>query len=206
MGKIIKGKFPAAPKIKGKTATGGTPAAVYQLKISLLYSEPLIWRRLQVPGHLTLAKLHEVLQLAMGWTDSHLHQFTIGDKFYAPPVDDGWGEIEIADEKEFTVAALEADMRQRFIYDYDFGDSWRHEVKIEKVILAEEKTGRPMLLAGERACLPEDVGGIPGYENFLAVLADPDNEEHGAMLAWCGGDFDPDYLDLAGINEMLKKA
>lgn len=205
MGTIIKGKFPAARKKKGQVATGGTHAAAYQLKISLLYSEPLIWRRLRVPGHLTLARLHKVIQLAMGWSDSHLHQFTIGDKFYAPPVDDDWGEIEISDEKEFTVAALEADMRQNFMYDYDFGDSWRHEVKIEKVVLAEEKISRPMLLAGERACPPEDVGGIPGYENFLAALADPTSEEHEALREWCGGDFDPDYLDLAGINGVLKK-
>ena len=185
-----------------------TPPTAYQLKVSLLYSEPLIWRRVQVPGTMTLSRLHDVIQLCMGWTDSHLHQFMIGSNFYGPvDLNDDWSEIKILDETRFKLGDLEGDMRLRFIYEYDFGDGWQHEIEIEKVIAPDGKSPKhPVLLAGERACPPEDIGGVPGYENFLEIMNDPENEEHEEMRDWYGSDdFDPEYFEMEKINEIFKK-
>ncbi len=200
MAKIIKGKFPAKQK--------KNPAATYQLKITLLYSEPLIWRCIEVPGSMTLDKLHDVIQLSMGWTDSHLHQFMIGNSLYAlKDEEDDWGGPKSLDETKFKICDLEADMQQHFMYEYDFGDGWRHEIQIEKVISTDETPLKhPVLVAGERACPPEDIGGIPGYEDFLEAISNPENEEHQEMLDWYGSDdFDPDFFEKDGINKILKK-
>ncbi|MBU0728246.1 MAG: plasmid pRiA4b ORF-3 family protein [Proteobacteria bacterium] len=208
MAKIIQGNFSAKQRETDKAVKKKTPVAAYQLKVSLLYSEPLIWRRVQVPGDLTLAKLHDVIQLCMGWTDTHLHQFMIGRNLYGPAdLDDEWSEIKALDEKKFRLCDLEADMRKRCMYEYDFGDGWQHEIEIEKVITSAEKPSQyPVLLAGARACPPEDVGGVPGYENFLEAMNDPQSEDHAEMMRWYGSDtFDPDFFEMDAINKILKK-
>lgn len=207
MAKIIKGNFSA----KQQTANAGkkkTPVGAYQLKVSLLYSEPLIWRRIQVPVNLTLARLHDVIQLCMGWTDTHLHQFMIDRNFYGPvDIGDDWSEIKALDESKFRLCDLVADMQKRCVYEYDFGDGWQHEIEIEKVIdPADKPSNYPVLLAGERACPPEDIGGIPGYEDFLAAMSDPESDEYEDMRGWYGnGTFDPNFFEMVGINKILKK-
>jgi len=208
MAKIIQGKFPAPPKKKIVAIKEKAPAAAYQLKISLLYSKPSIWRRVLVPATMKLSRLHEVIQLSMGWTDTHLHQFLIGNNFYGPPdQDNDWGEEKTLNEKKFKLCDLEAAIGKRCMYDYDFGDNWQHKIKLEKVVPAEEKPpAHPVLLAGKRACPPEDIGGIPGYEDFLEAIGDPAHEAHEEMLEWYGGDdFDADFLDMKEINRLLNK-
>jgi len=207
VGKVIKGKFPAALQKQSKPATQKTSMAAYQLKVSLLYCAPPIWRRIQVPGSMTLAKLHDVIQFSMGWTDTHLHQFMVGNNFYAPQdEEDDRGEIKALDETKFKLCELEADMRQRFMYEYDFGDGWRHEIKIESIAASGEKPLKhPVLLAGEHACPPEDIGGPPGFEDFLAAINDPGNENYEDMRDWYGSDFDPDFFEIDTINRLLKK-
>ena len=195
-------------KKMGKPPTKKTPAAAYQLKISLLYCAPLIWRRIQVPGSMTLSRFHDVIQLCMGWTDTHLHQFMIGRNLYGPTdLDDDWSEVKSLDESAFRLCDLEAEMRKRCIYEYDLGDGWQHEIEIEKVISPAEKSSEyPVLLAGVRACPPEDIGGVPGYENFLEVMNDPQSEDYAEMLRWYGSEtFDPDFFEMAEINKILKK-
>ena len=208
MAKIIKGNFSAIQRKTDNEDQKKNPAAAYQLKVSLLYSAPLIWRRVQVPGNLTLAKLHDVIQLCMGWTDTHLHQFMIGRNLYGPTdLNDDWSEVKALDESAFRLCDLEAEMRKRCIYEYDFGDGWQHEIEIEKVISPAEKSSEyPVLLAGVRACPPEDIGGVPGYENFLEVMNDPQSEDYAEMLRWYGSEtFDPDFFEMAEINKILKK-
>jgi hypothetical protein len=199
MATIIKGKFPLDRK--------KTPAAAYQLKIILLHTKPPVWRRVQVPSIMKLSRFHDVIQHAMGWTDSHLHQFMIGGSIYGPAdLDGGWSETRTLNEKKFRLRDLEADMRQEFTYEYDFGDGWQHRIKLEKVSAPDEETpGHPLLLGGKRACPPEDVGGPFGYEDFLAAVRDPKNPEHENMLEWYGSDFDPEYFAMDGINRLLKK-
>jgi hypothetical protein len=183
------------------------PVAAYQLKVTLSHCRPPIWRRILVPGHLSLFKLHDVLQLCMGWTDTHLHQFTIGKRFYGDPAnDEGWGMSKILDERRHKLGYLELETGSGFSYEYDFGDGWEHKIKVEKIVPPEKNPPRhPVLLDGKRACPPEDVGGPYGYMEFLEAIADPEHEEHEAMQEWLGGDFDPDYFDPAEINDILKK-
>ena len=208
MAKVIQGNFPASPRKKVVPIKEKSPADIYQLKISLIYSSPPIWRRVQVPATMKLSLLHEVIQLCMGWTDTHLHQFVIHNNFYGPAnLENDWNEIKAYDEKKFSLCDLEADIRKGCMYEYDFGDGWQHEIKIEKVLPPDGKTPKhPVLLAGERACPPEDIGGIPGYEDFLEALADPESEEREEMLQWYGSDhFAPEYFDIEKINKILKK-
>lgn len=208
MAKIIQGNFQTKKKKPARKALLKNPGAAYQLKISLLYSKPLIWRRLLVPAAMKLSRLHQVIQLCMGWTDTHLHRFVIGNNFYGPPdPDDDWREIKTLNEKQFKLCDLEGYIRKRCMYEYDFGDSWQHKIKIEKVVPAgENPPHHPVLVAGKRACPPEDIGGIPGYEDFLEALSDPQHEEREEMLQWYGSDhFDPEYFEMEEINRILKK-
>lgn len=174
-----------------------------QLRIELRGVEPLVWRRVLVPENITLAKLHVVLQWTMGWSNSHLHEYEIARRRYGIP-DDEWPSTEpVSDERRVRLKPLIEDGLRRFTYLYDFGDHWEHIVKVEDLV--PPKPDRPLIvcLAGENACPPEDVGGYPGYAEFLEALKDPAHEEHANMLRWIGGSFDPTAFDLAEVNERL---
>jgi hypothetical protein len=138
---------------------------VFQLRIRLEDIDPPIWRRLLVPGGAKLSKLHDVFQAAMGWTNSHLHSFTIGDHLYGMQFDD-YPEGEL-DETEHTVLDVLRMTLRRFIYEYDFGDSWTHEVVVEDVAFSPHALKFGVCLDGQGACPPEDVGGTGGYAHFL---------------------------------------
>ncbi len=164
--------------------------------------DPVVWRRLLVPGAVRLTKLHDMLNVAMGWTDSHLHQFRVGDALYGMHLDD-WADDEI-DEKEMTV--LQALRKERrFFYDYDFGDSWEHEVVIEELTWSYFGLKFAVCIDGQNACPPEDVGGTSGYRDFLDAIAEPHHEEHESYLEWVGGTFDPAEFDLAATNATLQR-
>lgn len=174
-----------------------------QLRIELQRVKPLVWRRVLVPENITLAKLHVIVQATMGWTNSHLHEYEIARRRYGIP-DDEWPSTEpVTDERGVRLKPLiEAGVR-RFTYLYDFGDHWEHSVKIEDLV--SPKPGQPLIvcLAGENACPPEDVGGEPGYPEFLDAISHPTHPEHANMLHWIGGSFDPTAFDLADVNERL---
>ena len=176
-------------------------SCIYQLKVTLKGSKPPIWRRVEVFDQITLFSLHKVLQVVMGWTDSHLHQFVIGDKYYGLP-DPGF---DIVNEKRFKLSQLPLGEKSKFIYEYDFGDSWEHEILIEKILPEAEGKKAPVCLKGKRACPPEDIGGIWGYAEFLEVIHDLKHPEHEGMLEWVGGQFDSEAFDLAEVNERLKR-
>lgn len=174
-----------------------------QLRVELRGVEPLVWRRVLVPENITLAKLHVVLQWAMGWHSSHLHEYEIARRRYGIP-DDEWPSTEpVEDERRVRLKPLIEGGMRRFTYLYDFGDHWEHIVKVEDLV--PPKPDRPLIvcLAGENACPPEDVGGYPGYAEFLEALKDPKHEEHANMLRWIGGSFDPTAFDLTDVNERL---
>lgn len=182
-------------------------APVCQLKITLKDSRPPIWRRIQVAGDTSLAKLHRILQIVMGWTDSHLHQFTIHGCDYGVPDPDfeAFGHSTI-NEKSTKLGQVIQGEKDHFIYEYDFGDSWTHRIVVEKITPAEEGKRYPVCLGGKRACPPEDCGGIWGYENFIEAVSDPDHEEHEDMLEWIGGGFDTEAFDLDDVNLALRHA
>jgi len=181
------------------------PTVVFQFKITLLEIEPAIWRRIQVVD-CTLDQLHEHIQTAMGWTNSHLHEFEISGTRYGDPdlLEDDFGEADFEDSLEVLLSEV-LDRRRRgfrFRYVYDFGDSWEHEILLEDRLAGDPKVKYPVCVAGERACPPEDCGGTWGYENLLAILADPKHEEHEEYSEWAG-DFDPEaFSPAAAMREM----
>jgi hypothetical protein len=183
------------------------PAAdIYQLKVTLRWSRPPIWRRLEVSSDTSLEKLHWIIQTAFGWTDSHLHQFTIDGHTYSLPefeLDEFGGKTK--DERRTRLGQLRLGPKSRFVYIYDFGDNWCHEIVVEKVLEKESARTYPRCTGGKRAGPPEDCGGIPGYENLQRVIKDPDDDEHGDMVEWVGEGFDPEYFNLAETNEQLEK-
>ncbi len=182
----------------------GTDAQIYQLKVTLKHSKPPIWRRLQVPGDISLAKLHHILQIAMGWSDYHLHQFEVSGAYYGVPDPDykSMG-FDMRDEKRLKLNQAAPAEKFKFRYEYDFGDSWEHEIVVEKILSPEAGLHYPRCLTGKRACPPEDVGGVWGYDSFLEAIKDPGHPEHEEMLEWVGGDFDPEVFGLEEINEAL---
>ena len=174
---------------------------VFQLRITLRDVEPAVWRRLLVPASVRLAKLHGIFQAAMGWTNSHLHSFTIGDERYGMQFDE-YPEGEI-DEKQVTVMRAIGE-HPSFSYEYDFGDSWEHEIVVEEFVRPPLGLKHAVCLDGQNACPPEDCGGTGGYAELLQALADPKHEEHDHLLAWVGGPFDPTLFDLVTVNVALQ--
>lgn len=177
---------------------------IFQLKISLEEIQPPIWRRIQVPGDASLLKLHFIFQVAVGWTNSHLHEFQIGDEYYGIPDEDGWDTREIKNEKEYRLEQVIPTRDFQFGYLYDFGDSWQHTILVEDIVESAEGRRYPACLDGARNCPPEDVGGAWGYEEFLEVIADPDHPEHEGYLTWAGGAFDPEAFDQIRVDAQLK--
>jgi hypothetical protein len=178
---------------------------LYDLLIRLDYIEQRIWRRIRVPETLTLAKLDCVIQTAMGWTNSHLHEFEISGKRYGVKLDGGWSsDKELLEDQHFTVGDVLGHAITSFRYTYDFGDNWKHTVLIERRLQSDESIdAAPVCTGGERACPPEDVGGIGGYQEFLEAMADPEHEEHTDMWDWNGGPFDPEKFELNVVNDAL---
>lgn len=196
-------KLRKAKKPKAKA----DPNTVYQFKITLVESKPTIWRRIQVED-CTLDKLHEHIQTAMGWTNSHLHQFEIFEKRYGDPelLDDGFDDFECIDSTKTKISDItpNAGKRFSFTYEYDFGDGWEHEILFEGSPQKEPGKKYPLCLEGARACPPEDVGGIYGFYEFLEALADPKHEQHDNFMEW-GGDFDPKEFDAGEATKTMKK-
>jgi len=201
--------------VKG-TGSGGRKSlksqsspSVFILKVELMDSEPLIWRRIHLDGRTRLNAFHHILQAAMGWTDSHLHEFTIREKRYAPPdEEDQFLEIKTFDESKFRLNQL-LETGEVFEYLYDFGDSWQHRITVESIRDLDKddsNAGRVWIEAGQRACPPEDAGGIWGYQESLATLEDnPYSEAAKEMREWAGLDFDPERLDRKAANAALDR-
>jgi hypothetical protein len=188
---------------------GSIPASerLYQFKITLLESQPPIWRRIQV-RNCTLDRFHERIQTAMGWTNSHLHRFEIDGERYGDPelIDDGFEDFECVDSTITKISEIvpKDGKRFQFTYEYDFGDCWKHEVLFEGCLKAEKGGRYPLCVEGERACPPEDVGGIGGYEEFLEALVDPKHEQHDDFVEWAG-EFDPERFDVEKTTKAMRR-
>ena len=179
---------------------------LFQFKITLLDITPMIWRRIQVPD-CTLTDLHEYIQAAFGWENYHLHQFEIDDVRYSQPAPDGDDfDTEFEDETDVLLSKLlpKSSRKAKWIYEYDFGDGWRHEILFEGFPPIDPKAKAPLCLEGERACPPEDCGGPPGYGDYLDAIADRENEQHEEMLEW-RGQFDPEAFDAKKATKVMRK-
>lgn len=182
------------------------PKCIYQLRIELQHIEPQIWRKLLVPDTLTMVKLDRVVQMAMGWTNRHLHDWHIDGKRYGVPDPEWNNEDDMLDERKFTVGGLLAEHIEEFFYQYDFGDGWEHRIVVEKRKPPQpEYNTWPMCIAGANACPPEDVGGPPGYMDFLEAIRNPTHEEHLHLWQWNGGPFDPVAFSANDVNRALKR-
>jgi Plasmid pRiA4b ORF-3-like protein len=186
--------------VKSATLTSIPATGVVSLKVTLEGLRPPIWRRVLVPGAITLGGLSEVILAAMGWDGGHLHAFNVAGRRYGDPglVDD------VADEDRMTLNGLIKAHVKRFTYTYDFGDGWEHIVAIEKIQPATYGQGYPLCVAGKRNCPPEDCGGVWGYAELMEILADPAHPERAERVEWLGGeDFDPEAFDIERTNARL---
>ena len=177
---------------------------VYQLKITLKGIRPPIWRRVQVYSSTTLSRLHLIIQATMGWWNCHLHQFSIDGIDYGESQPEY--DFDVRDEKRVKLSQVVAGEKSKFLYTYDFGDSWDHEILVEKVLLSDPEVSYPMCLKGKRACPPEDCGGPWGYAEFLEAIQNPSHPEHEDLLEWIGGSFEPEACDLDKINQRLAES
>lgn len=183
---------------------------VFQLKISLQYSHPKIWRRVLVPAEMSFLNLHEVIQDSFGWQDYHLFQFVKGNCFICVPQED-----DLFEGQNEEIDAKKTKIRDWFLtygkmtYEYDFGDNWTHSIVLEKSFSRKPNVKYPVCIAGKRACPPEDVGGIGGYSNLLDIMSNPTNEEYEEMCEWATGDpskpFDPEYFCIEDVNTYLRE-
>ncbi|HRU04265.1 MAG TPA: plasmid pRiA4b ORF-3 family protein [Candidatus Brocadiia bacterium] len=177
------------------------------LKISLDYTIPEVWRRVEVPASYTLGDLHSITQIAMGWDDQHIHEFSAGKKVRYSPGSGPGALDDTEDEDCVTVGEVLNRARKAIAYTYDFGDSWRHTIRREKAMPPAPGVTYPRCVGGERAAPPEDCGGICGYHWVLDVLAKEEGqrtESDKEFLDWLGR-YDPEAFDLAKVNKALAK-
>jgi hypothetical protein len=198
--------IPLRPR-EASDADAAAPApangSVYQLKVTLHDTKPPIWRRVLVDGASTLDHVHEVIQAAFGWWNSHLHEFEIGESRYgAPDPDEDWGP-PTNDESRVRLDSV-ASEGSRLEYVYDFGDWWRHKIVVENVRPADPTTNVPACVDGRRSCPPEDCGGTWGYRELVEILADPAHPEHEERQEWIGEPFDPEAFDPSQFEDNLR--
>jgi len=172
----------------------------YRIKVSLLDVKPPVWRRVVVPGSWHLGKVHDVVQAAFGWADSHLHEFERGGRRWGMP-DPDW-DTGVQREATIRLHEILPVVGDRLTYTYDFGDGWRHTLLVEELLAPQRAAG---CLGGRRACPPEDCGGPWGYEELLAVIGDPTHPEHAERLEWLGGQIDPAAFDLAATDAAVSE-
>jgi hypothetical protein len=182
---------------------------LYQLTVTLVGTEPPIWRRLLVPANTPLNIFHRVIQVAMGWSDYHAHQFLAagkqGRRIYGVIRD---GEdvrlgLRVLDENTFCLSDLLHAEKDQCLYEYDFGDSWLHELALERIIAAPASSEKLCCLEGNGACPPEDSGGVPEYEEWLKALKDSEHRDHEDAVDWLGADYDPSRFDCQKVNQLL---
>jgi len=176
--------------------------SIYQLKVTMRGSKPPIWRRLQVAGDVSLGKLHQIMQAAMGWYDCHLHQFEVDGISYSDP-DQDYG-LRMRNERSVRLDQVAPRVKDRLLYEYDFGDSWCHKIVVEAIMSPQPGVLYPRCLAGRRARPPENCGGMWRYSKILEARKDPDHPDRDAVQEWMSYPLDPEAVDLEVINKSLR--
>lgn len=190
---------------------GAIPKSVriFQFRITLMEITPPIWRRIQVRD-CTLERFHEHIQLAFGWETYHLHQFEVhGERYTDSAFVDDFDSEPTQDSFEIRLSEIvpRDGNRFSFVYEYDFGDCWRHEVLFEGCLKAEPGQRYPLCVEGARCCPPEDCGGAAGYERYLAALRAPYEPEDGEaqeFLDWRGS-FAPEQFDTERTTRRMRR-
>ena len=190
-----------------RTKNDAISAEIYQLKVTLLGTSPAIWRRLLVPADLTLAQLHDVLQIAMGLQECHLHEFSAGGRHFGQPdpEDRFMGMPPVENERRVRLSSVLPRIGAKAIYTYDLGDSWEHSLVLEKCLPAAPTIAYPMCTDGQLACPPEDCGAIGAFYDLLDALRNPAHEQHKELQDWVGGDYDPEAFSTEAVNRILTR-
>jgi hypothetical protein len=178
---------------------------VYKMLVVLEESSPRIWRRFVISANSTLYQLHKTLQIVMGWTECHLHEFLIDGKHYGEPSPEYDGSLaEMLNHRKFKIYHVVPSVGGKFKYIYDFGDGWQHNITVEDMYPKTEGERYPICLTGANACPPEDSGNLPGYYEKLQIMKDPAHPEYEDIKEWMGPDFDPAAFDLVAVNLDLR--
>ncbi len=176
---------------------------VYQFKIMLLDTTPVIWRRIQVPDSYTFWDLHVAIQDSMGWSDYHLHEFEVIDPSTKNPVTIGLPVDDykkILDCRKRRLSAFFSVDNRKAAYTYDFGDNWVHDVLLEEILPRDPSVKYPICVGGERACPPEDVGGVMGYSELVKAMKDKKHPDREDFLDWLGEEYDPEEFDFRKVS------
>lgn len=188
---------------RGGSKAKPTAERVLELHLEVAGCLPRVWRRLAVRESMWLSRLHDTIQVAFDWYDYQSHVFAFDDLRFGNPF--RRDELVVEDDRDVTLADVDLAHRERFGYEYHFGDGWRVEVRIERVGPLVKKATYPLCLAGERAGPPEDCGGIEAYRDMLACLQEPNTDLGREWREWLGPDYDPACCDVAAINRALRK-
>lgn len=197
----------SVPKKKHKSSL--SKPCLITLRIELVGTTPLVWRRITLDGRSSFANLHHVIQAAMGWHDAHLHQFRINNRYIGvPDPESDAPEWHTEDERKVFLNRVLTDDAV-FTYLYDFGDGWEHRLLVEEYDDSDDLRfgdGDAWVDAGERACPPEDCGGVGGFQDFLEKLEnEPYSDESKELRVWAGLDYDPARFDRLAANAAIKR-
>ncbi len=190
--------------LEGKGAAAKKPAErTFTLKMTVTGAHPRVWRRLVVRESMWLSRLHDAIQVAFDWFDYQTHTFALDDLHFGNPV--RREDLIVEDDRDVPLSDLNLETRERFKYEYQFGEPWQVEIRVEKTGLLEKGVKYPVCLAGERAGPPEDCGGLEAYHDMLASLKEPASDLGREWAEWLGPEYDPAACDLAKINAALRK-
>ena len=208
--KKVSEKRVSAKKESEKKKIRETPKKrVFQLKVELLDTNPLVWRRLMVAEDVSLWELHIILQIVMGWKNAHLMQFHVRGSCFAHPSLNRPGDDELEDAHNMMLREAFPRQGSRIIYEYDFGDSWAHQIVLEKAIeMDKAQYKNPFCVEGENAGPPEDCGGVYGFEELKRIIADPEDKEYEEMSDWLYSyysNYDPSKFSLSAVNRILNQ-
>lgn len=175
---------------------------IYQLKVALKHIKPPVWRRFQVRSDVKLTKLHEVIQIVMGWSNYHLYEFEAGRTSYADRKlwDEDWEYSDMSDAGKAMLQDVLPDVGSKCLYTYDMGDGWEHTIVLEEILDPVPGEKYPICITGKHNCPPEDCGGPWGYEELLKILTDPSHEDYEEMKEWVGEEYDPNRFDCLEVN------
>jgi hypothetical protein len=180
---------------------------IIQLKITLRWTKPPIWRRVLVESKTTFYELHHIIQMAMGWENSHLFEFKVHNYRIGEPnedFDDFFSISHLVDASTVSLDSVISETKEKFEYEYDFGDGWNHQILVEKFLSRDNKIKYPVCTAGKLNCPPEDCGGIGGFYGLLDIISNKRHPNYNEMAEWLGGDYDPDYFNIEKINKNLR--
>ena len=183
---------------------------VYQIKCKLLHTKPAVFRTLLVDSNVNFYELHHILQIAMGWVNYHLFNFRYHDYYLELPNEEdemnkNFSRFQKVDPRTITLKEFFISLKSKIIYTYDFGDSWEHEIELQKVIEPDASMILPLCIKGKHACPQEDCGSIPGYYNLIEIMKKPKHREYKEYVDWLGGEpYDMTAFDINFVNEELQ--